>query len=249
MGIDLSSGRLPDRPDGDYRPFLGDPGGGGGGDGDPLSWFRNHPQRFALAIVGLLLLCAFIGLATDRDRWFWLFFFLSAVIYFVWSTPAFLRRRQIIDRWDLVIDGGNGHAEALMGTTRRELGRLDPPAVSIASLDLAPSIWRGWTGDTRAFLVAQNDTNRRIRSYRLFVNVRDYGNALQTSWYLAYLPSAWQRFRGHVGDDLDLFDEQDLRAYVSVVHHALVEAVIELLTTLGRDTDINRTSKGFLGIS
>ena len=83
----------------------------------------------------------------------------------------------------------------------------------------------------------------------MFVNVRDYGNALQTSWYLAYLPSAWQRFRGRLGLDLDLFDEQDLRAYVTVVHHAFIESVIDLLNELGEDTNINRTSKGFLGVS
>jgi hypothetical protein len=105
------------------------------------------------------------------------------------------------------------------------------------------------SGDTRPFVVVRNRANGRIHSYWVFVNVRDYGKTLQTSWYLAYLPTFWQRFRGRLGLDLDLFDEQDLRAYVSVVHHGLVEAVTDLLTGLGQETDFDRTSKGFLGIS
>jgi len=242
MGFDLQSGRTPGGDD--YNP-----GSGSGGDLDLLGWYRSHPQRAAITIVTLLIGCAFIGLATDRDRWFWLFFFLGAFIYLIWSTPAFLRRRQVIDRWDMVIAGGSGQSQLVIEATQEHIDEFDPPNVALERADMAPGLWRGLTGDTRPFLIAQNSTNRRIKSYRMFVNVRDYGEALQTSWYLAYLPTIWQRFRGRLGQDLDLFDEQDLRAYVTVVHQSFIEAVIDLLNTLGQDTNVNRTSKGFLGVS
>ena len=49
---------------------------------------------------------------------------------------------------------------------------------------------------------------------------------------------------------LDLFDEQDLRAYVGVVHHAFLDAIVDLMVELGQDASkLERSSKGFLGIS
>ena len=242
MGFDWDTGR-PARSSGPS------PGSGSGGDPDLVEWYRSHPQRSAITVLGLLALCAIFGLATDRGRWVLLLIVLGAVIYLIWITPSFLRRRSIVDRWDLVIAGGSGQAEAVIEGTQNYISALDPPNVTIDSIDMAPGIWRGLAGDTRPFLIAQNSTNHRIRSYHMFVNVRDYGESLQTSWYLAYLPTIWQRFRGRLGEDLDLFDEQDLRAYVSVVHQSFLHAVIDLLGNLGRDTEINRTSRGFLGVS
>jgi len=50
--------------------------------------------------------------------------------------------------------------------------------------------------------------------------------------------------------DLDLFDEQDLRAYVTNAHHCLLKAVEKLMVALHQDpSKIERKSQGFLGIS
>jgi hypothetical protein len=48
----------------------------------------------------------------------------------------------------------------------------------------------------------------------------------------------------------DLFDEQDLRAYVTNVHHSLLKAVENLMLSLKQDpSTIDRKSRGFLGVS
>ncbi len=50
--------------------------------------------------------------------------------------------------------------------------------------------------------------------------------------------------------ELDLFEQQDLRAYATVCHHATVKAVEKTMQELDQDTTrINRESKGFLGVS
>lgn len=240
MAFDPSSGRnRPPRP----------PAGGSDDARALLTWFQTHPQRTALGIVGLLLVCAFLGLILDSNFPFSVLLFVAAVVYLIWATPAFLCRRQVIDRWDMIIAGGNGQEQRVIDATRAYLKDLNPPHVVITLTELGPGVWRSLTGDTRSFMVVQNSVNDRISSYRMFVNVRDYGEALQTSWYLAYLPTIWQRFRGRLGLDLDLFDEQDLRAYVTVVHQCFVQAVIDLIAELGKDIEVNRTSKGFLGVS
>ena len=49
--------------------------------------------------------------------------------------------------------------------------------------------------------------------------------------------------------DLDIFDQQDLRAYVTVAHHCMLEAVKALMVSLGQDVGtIDRKSKGVLEV-
>lgn len=50
--------------------------------------------------------------------------------------------------------------------------------------------------------------------------------------------------------DLDVFDQQDLNAYVSNAHHCLLEAVSAVMRESSQDLSlIERKSRGFLGIS
>jgi len=50
--------------------------------------------------------------------------------------------------------------------------------------------------------------------------------------------------------NLDLFQQQDLNAYATVVHHCLLKAIEKMMSNLGQDpSKIDRKSKGFLGIS
>lgn len=50
--------------------------------------------------------------------------------------------------------------------------------------------------------------------------------------------------------ELDLFDQQDLTAYVTNTHHCLIEAVEKLMLNMGQDpSKIDRKSRGFWGIS
>lgn len=49
--------------------------------------------------------------------------------------------------------------------------------------------------------------------------------------------------------EVDIFDQQDLRAYVTVTHHCLLKAVESLMKDLGQDfSKIERKSKGFLEV-
>ncbi|HEX77591.1 MAG TPA: hypothetical protein G4O03_04165 [Dehalococcoidia bacterium] len=103
-------------------------------------------------------------------------------------------------------------------------------------------------------------TNEGLSDYRMYVSARDYGNNLDVSWYLTCEPGFFKRsFSGLLTKGasdkalsfaLDLFKQQDLRAYVTVVHHCLLKAVELLMTGLGQDASkIERKSRGFLGVS
>lgn len=241
MGFDLESGRKPDRT---HRQQATTSKNASQPAAIPVS---QHPV--AVILTSLLFIAGVISLLMDRLLIGPPLLLGALLVYLIWNTPTRLRRRQIIDRWDFVVAGGNGRDDTVIDATRVYLSALQPPHVTLHDTMLASGIWRSVLGDVRPFIIVQNTTNSRIRAYRMFVNVRDYGEALQTSWYLAFLPTLWQRLRGRRGLDLDLFDEQDLRAYVTVVHRCFVQAVIDLIADLGEDIEVNRTSKGFLGVS
>ena len=213
-----------------------------------FGWIRQHPGPIG---IGLVVLGLFFLLVQATG--FGLLLLLVGVIVAAlgFRGGGVLRRQQIIERWDTLLDGAQGHGDQVVGTTLRSLDRMQLPAVHWAQDALSPGVLRGLAGDTRPFLIVHHTANPRLKTYRMYVNVRDYGTNLQTSWFLAYHPTIGQRLhlttRAH---RLDLFDEQDLRAYVTAVHHAFLNGVIELLASQGKDaSSLNRTSRGFLGIS
>jgi hypothetical protein len=169
------------------------------------------------------------------------------ILAFYIGSPARLKRDQIVDRWDLLIDGAAGRREEVMQGTIARIERQHLPQIQHEYRELAASLLRS---ATRPFVVVTHLGNGRIAPYRMHVSVRDYGTNLQTSWYLSYHRSFFEKLVPNPLMKLDLFDEQDLRAYATTVHHAFLDAVTELLVSLGKDTaSLERTSKGFLGIS
>ena len=190
---------------------------------------------------------------------------------------AIVRKEEVIDSWSVLIAGGQGKAQEIFGNTDNFIAQTKVPNVKKERKKLAPGIIRGLFGTKRDFLVVRETGNPRLKPYQMFIGARDYGNNLDISWYLTHRPGFWQKVmvfllfipvlnffvlpfaligglasmakekRG--GLDLDLFDEQDLRAYVTNAHHCLLEAVEKLMVDLHQDpSKIDRKSRGFLGI-
>jgi hypothetical protein len=163
------------------------------------------------------------------------------------GSPARLKREQVVDRWDCLIAGGHGRGDAIVDATLDRIDQQQLPFVSYKQRALAASLLRG---GTRPFLIVTHDNNGRLRPYRMHVNVRDYGQNLQTSWFLTYHLGFFEKLKPDPLVRLNLFDEQDLRAYVTAVHHCFLDSVVDLMVALGQDgSKIERNSKGFLGIS
>ena len=94
----------------------------------------------------------------------------------------------------------------------------------------------------------------------MFIGARDYGITLDVQWYLTCEPGFFKKRFSNVlsagasdkalSFHLDLFQQQDLNAYATVVHHCLLKAIEKIMSGLGQDTSkIDRKSRGFLGIS
>lgn len=191
---------------------------------------------------------------------------------------AIVRRQEIIDSWSVLIENAKGKAESIFKDTESFITKSKAPNVSLKRKKISPGIFRGLAGTKRDFLTVVENGNKRLKPYQMFVGARDYGNSLDVSWYLTFRPSFWQKLlafwlripilnwlalpfalgggirsfikEGKGGLDLDLFDEQDLRAYVTNAHHCLLKAVDELMLKLHQDpSKIERKSRGFLEIS
>jgi hypothetical protein len=170
-------------------------------------------------------------------------------------TGFILRKEEIIDRWGILIEEGKGRADEIFKDTEKFIKESEAPKIVVERREISPTIAKDILGIKRNFLVVTNFENPKLLGYKTFICARDYGNNLDVSWYLTYKLSLLEALlrtfsRGAYSLKLDLFDEQDLRAYVTNTHHSLLKAVEKLMLSLNQDpSKIDRKSKGFLGVS
>ncbi len=168
-----------------------------------------------------------------------------------------LKDEKIIDRWSMIIENGQGNAEETYKDTDQFIKESKAPGIQIERVKVRPSWLKGLFGNERNYMMV---TNEGLGDYRMFIGARDYGDNLDVQWYLTCEPGFFKKTLSDVltkgasdkalSFNLDLFQQQDLSAYSTVVHHCLLKALEKLMAGLGQDTSkIDRKSKGFLGIS
>ena len=173
---------------------------------------------------------------------------------------ATLKKEEVIDNWSILIENGNGRAEDIFRDTNSFILETKAPAIAIKREEISPSMLKGVLGRKRDFLTVIDKRNIRLKPYKIFINARDYGKNLDVSWYLCCEPgifkSTLSSFLTRGASDkalsfmLNVFQQQDLLAYTTLVHHCLLKAVEEIMMGLGQDfSKIDRKSRGFLGIS
>jgi len=168
------------------------------------------------------------------------------------ALPKTLKDEKIVDNWTMVIGGGQEKADYVFDIVQKLLEANQAPGVKWELGEVTPSFFKGLFGRKRDFLLV---TNEAFKEYKMYIGARDYGTNLDVQWFLACEPGFFQRLGDKMDQAvgmismLDIFAQQDLRAYVTVVHHCLLNAVDALLDDLGQDkSKVNRQSKGFLEV-
>jgi hypothetical protein len=168
------------------------------------------------------------------------------------------RKAEILDNWSALIRGAQGQKDKVISKTKELISVSKAPSIEMKEEEVGPSLAPSAFGEKRAFLIVADRRNLKLGNFKTYVNANDYGDGLFVSWYLTYMPDVWQTLaslipgaRKAVGlDELNLFNKQDLTAYVTCVHHCLLEAVDKLMLDLNQDpAKIDRKTRGFLGIS
>ncbi len=173
-----------------------------------------------------------------------------------WVTsgrPVTLKDEAILDEWSMMVDGAGQHANEVMDEIQRRLEEAQIPGGSRWALKEVKS--HGWLSRVRReFLIIRLE---QFHDYRMYVAVRAYGIHLDVCRFLTAEPG---RIKGYLSDKLvgdkralsvpkNILIEQDLRAWVTVVHHAVRASVATIMEKLGQDTSqIRRESKGYLEV-
>ena len=168
-----------------------------------------------------------------------------------------LKDEKILETWGLMLEGGAGHAASLIQSIESLLKYSALPGIEWKTIDAQPGMLKGWFGKRREYLMV---TSEALKDYRMYVGAREYGKHLDLSWFLTVEPgffkSAFSAMVAHgninaISFSLDVFDSQDLRAYVTAVHHCCVSrAVQDVAKQIGQDpSKFDWKSKGTLQIS
>jgi hypothetical protein len=168
-----------------------------------------------------------------------------------------LKDEKLLDSWGVVIELGGGRADHLIDTVKQFLQQSELPGITWEVVEVKPGIIKGFFGKKRDYLMVKNEA---LKDYRMYVGARDYGRHLDISWFLTVEPGFFKKMFSEVltkgGSPnalsflLDIFDQQDLRAYVTAVHRCAVrKAVEQVVEHLGQDASkFDWKSKGFLQV-
>jgi hypothetical protein len=189
---------------------------------------------------------------------------IAGSLFLGFRPGGILRKERAIDNWSVLVDeacmaDGRERTDQLYKNIASFLDASEAPNLKVERKHLAPSLVRGLVGDQREFLVLTDDTNFRLRPYQIYISARPYGINLACEWYLTYKPPPLMAILSlipfvnlvpQVLSDIDLFDQQDLRAYAANAHHCMLRAVSELMEYLNQDpSKLDRASKGFFNVS
>jgi hypothetical protein len=165
-----------------------------------------------------------------------------------------LKEETILNQWNMLVDGAAGRGTEVLTDLERFLRAARVPGECTWELEEVQSA--GFFSKVRReFLIVRL---LQFSDYRNYVGIRDYGSHLDCCRFLTVEPGFFKReFSKAIGGGEErllsaprnVLVEQDLTAWVSVVHHCVVDAVRGLVTKLGRDPSCVRTeTKGFLHV-
>ncbi len=189
---------------------------------------------------------------------------IAGGLFLGFRPGGILRKERTIENWAVLIDeacmaDGRERVDQLYKNIASFLDASEAPNLRVERKDLSPSLTRGLFGDQREFLVLTDTTNFRMKPYQIYISARPYGINLACEWYMTYKPTPLLAILSLIPyislvpqalSDIDLFDQQDLRAYAANAHHCMIRAVSELMVYLNQDpSSLSRESKGFFNVS
>jgi len=165
-----------------------------------------------------------------------------------------LKDETILNQWSMLIDGAAARGNEVLDDIQARLTAARIPGNCAWDVEEVES--GGMFSKTkREFLIVRLD---QFSDYRNYVGVRAYGTHLDCCRFLTVEPGFLKRQLSQAitggSDQLlstpkNLLVEQDLTAWVSVVHHAVLDAVKALMTKSGLDpAGLRRETKGFLQV-
>ena len=183
-----------------------------------------------------------------------------------------IKKEKIVQQWTMLIEGADGQGERVLKDTIRTIEKVAAPDIHLTRQKRKAG-GDGVIKASRQFLIAEH---KLFDTYDMYISARDYGKQLFVAWYVLAEPIGfWRRFKRNPirtifgwpfvviaralslsqggGSTLysatNLFDTEELTAYITTVHHALTEAVNTMMKEQKIDyTKIEKRTQGFLNI-
>jgi len=169
-----------------------------------------------------------------------------------------LTQKKQLDSWSVLIDDAQGRAKEIFETVKRVLEESEAPGIKSEMIRVPTYRTTGGLFGKTVMEDYLRVTNENLKDFRMYIGARDYGKALIVSWYLTCEPGPFKQLFSSLVEknplafsfSMDVVKSEELSAYVTRVHHSVLEAVDTVMRSLGQDpSKINRKSKGFLGVS
>jgi hypothetical protein len=164
-----------------------------------------------------------------------------------------LKEETILNEWGEMVKEGAGNAAFVLDAVQAELTRAKVPGDCEWEVEeVKSSTWIARV--RREFLIVKL---AEFKDYRMYIAARDYGIHLDCCRFMTVEPGFFKKTISSAAfgtmDALsapkNILIHQDLVAWTTVVHHAVLDSVGKLLDKLGQDkSKLNRRSKGFLEI-
>ncbi len=164
-----------------------------------------------------------------------------------------LKEQTILNEWNMILDQAAGNANLVLEDIVRRLDESKIPGNcnwEIVKIKTEEFFGRA----KREFLYV---TLEQFSDYHIYISIRDFGAHLDCCRFLTVEPGlirkwASEKLTGYedaLSVPKNILDHQDLRAWVTVVHYAVLDSVEALMTKLEQDPNLlNRDTRGILEI-
>lgn len=209
-----------------------------------------------------------------------LYVIIALGAYYFYFRAHKLNKDSIVNSWNTLITAAAGKQDAVFRAIREGLETHQPPRIVSEEQVVADSVIGSLSGAgefTKWTMLLVRNT--RLSGFVSYISVRDYGTALQVSWYSTVEKSGFSRFIAVVSDihwaitlfylpfilvgrlvdrlskkispeNMGVFDQEELSAYSTVVHAAVKDAVEHVMQELHQDfTAVDIKTRGFLNLS
>ena len=164
--------------------------------------------------------------------------------------PFVMKKEKVIDNWNMIIEGGAGREKWVLDTVETFIKEANMPNVNCKQ----DQVSTGMFSTKRTFLLV---AQRNLREYCMYIFAREFGSHLDVGWFLTLNPgglkSALSRYTtGNpmaLSSQINLFSQQDLRAFTTIAHHCVKRTVDTLHNELKLGPpSMSPQSKGFLSV-
>ncbi len=171
----------------------------------------------------------------------------------MFSGARTLKEESILNEWAMILDNAAGNSQAVFDDIQNRLKESKIPGNCTWAVEEVKSSGL-FSKVRREFLIINLE---QFKDYHMYVSIRDYGVHLDCCRFLTVEPNFLKKWASEkltgAADVLsapkNILIHQDLRAWTTIVHHAVLESVEALMTKLGKDTAyLQRSSKGFMEI-